>query len=144
MKKMVLLNIFVFLLYFISCNETKKVTEVFENIELTGKYTITRINGKNITDRIPTIVFNSIDKSASGNGGCNGYFGNYTLAGNKLNFGIFTVTEMYCDEPIMDIERAFFKALSETGFFKIENNLLTLYSNTNRTVLLKANHDKKE
>ncbi len=140
MKKIILLKMMLLLVLLIACDETKKVIEVSGSIQLSGDYTITSIDGNGIkNNKLPTIAFRALDKSVSGNGGCNRYFGNYTLDAFVLTFGELSATEMYCDEPIMEVERALFDALSNTASFTLENNVLTLYSKTNRMALLNAN-----
>ena len=114
--------------FVVSCNPTQKVVPMNEIQQLSGKYTITTLFSKPIEGKLPFISFNDKIKEATGNGACNGFGGKYTLLGDKLQFGVFRATEMYCDEPVMVTERAFFKALSETQKFDIKNNILTLYN----------------
>jgi heat shock protein HslJ len=45
---------------------------------------------------------------------------------------------MACEEPIMTNENLFLQALRNTGSYSIEENVLTLFSRNDRSVLLKA------
>lgn len=131
-------------LIFISCDETKKVIDVAGNVQLSGKYNVTEINGNPIEQNAPHISFFALDKTIRGNTGCNSFFGNYTLDLYALSFFEVGSTEMACDQPIMDVENAFFNSLSNTGSYDIQDKVLTLYSKNDRTVLLKATKEVTE
>lgn len=69
--------------------------------------------------REPHFVLNKAQSEVQGNGGCNSFFGGYTLeAGNKLRFGLLASTEMFCGS-VMDTESAFFEALQLTESFSL-------------------------
>jgi len=129
-------------LLFAGCDETKKVIDTAGMVQLSGTYTITKAGGEIVAGTTTNISFAAFDKSVNGNSGCNDYFGNYTLDLYALNFGAIAMTEQYCDEPIMKIERAILNALSNTGSYTLENDILTLLSKNDRSVLLKANKVK--
>ena len=78
------------------------------------------------------------DKTVKGNTGCNSFFGSYTLDLYALSFSDIGSTEMACDEPIMTNENLFLQALRNTGSYSIEDNVLTLFSRNDRSILLKA------
>lgn len=70
------------------------------------------VNGQAVTFTpaiLPTIEF-ATDGKVAGNGGCNSYFGTYTLNGNEVSFGAIGSTKMACNEG-MDQETQFFAAL---------------------------------
>lgn len=125
-------------LFITSCDETKKVIDVAGNVQLSGKYTITEIGESTTFEKAPHISFFALDKTIKGNTGCNSFFGNYTLDLYALSFSEIGATEMACDQPIMDIENAFFTALNNTGSYQIQDGVLTLFSKTDRSILLKA------
>ncbi|MDN3722905.1 META domain-containing protein [Aequorivita sp. SDUM287046] len=143
MKLLATLSILIFSIIFTSCDETKKVIDVAGNVQLTGNYTVTAMNGKKLDiKKNPTFSLSAIDNSFKGTTGCNSIFGNYTLDLYAINFEKLAVTEMYCEEKeIMKTERDFLDALNNTGSYALENNVLTLYSKNDRSVLLSA---KKE
>ncbi|QIE59623.1 META domain-containing protein [Rasiella rasia] len=129
---------------FTGCDETKKVIDVAGNVQLSGAYEITSVGAARVSNPNITINFGALDKSVRGNGGCNSFFGNYTLDLYSLNFVDIAATENYCDESIMTTERAIMKALNETGSFTYEDSILTLLSKTDRSVLLKAKKNKRD
>jgi heat shock protein HslJ len=127
-----------------SCDETKKVIDVAGNVQLAGNYVISAIGDKAVKANAPTISFMAYDKSIKGNTGCNSFFGNYALDLNVLTFSDIGSTEMACEQPIMDIENNFLQALRNTGSFSLQNNVLTLLSKDDQSVLLKAQKETKE
>ena len=134
----------IFSLLLMSCDETKKVIDVAGSVQLSGAYTISNIGDDAISDNAPTIIFTAIDKGIKGNTGCNSFFGKYALDLYALTFSDIASTEMACEEPRMSNENAFLQALRNTGSYAIENNVLTLYSKNDRSVLLKATKDNTE
>ncbi|MCW5518313.1 META domain-containing protein [Aureitalea sp. L0-47] len=131
-------------IFFTSCDETKKVIEVAGNVQLAGSYAISVIGDKEVAENAPTISFMAYDKSIKGNTGCNSFFGTYALDLNVLTFSDIGSTEMACEQPIMDIENNFLQALRETGSFSLQNNVLTLLSKDDQSVLLKAQKETNE
>ncbi|MEZ4875375.1 MAG: META domain-containing protein [Flavobacteriaceae bacterium] len=140
MRKIIFIICTVF--FAMSCDETKKVIDVAGNVQLSGNYIVTAINGTPISENAPNIVFSALDKGVSGNTGCNRFFGNYTLDLYALSFSEIASTEMACDQPIMDTENAFISVLNNTGSYALQNGELVLYSKTDRAVLLSARKEK--
>jgi heat shock protein HslJ len=131
-------------LVFTGCDETKRVIDTAGSVQLSGTYNITMAGSQNIKGDDTKITFAALDKSVRGNAGCNEFFGNYTLDLYALNFGTLAATEMYCDEPVMKVERAIMGALRNTGSYTLENDILTLLSKNDRSVLLKASKIKNQ
>ena len=52
------------------------------------------------------------DGRAYGNGGCNHWFAQYSLQGDKLSFGAIGSTRKMCAPALMEQEQRFFKALA--------------------------------
>ncbi len=69
-----------------------------------------------------TITFNP-DGSLSGTTDCNRYFGSYTLNQNKLSFGPFGATKMFCSESQ---ESVFLKFLGEVDGYLLNEKDKTL------------------
>ena len=63
-----------------------------------------------IEQSIPTLRFGT-DAKVSGNGGCNNFFGTFTLDGRRLKFGELGSSRMMC-EGNMELEDAYLKVLS--------------------------------
>jgi heat shock protein HslJ len=122
----------------IGCDETKKVIDVAGNVQLSGNYAVTALGDELVTQNAPNITFLAYDKTVKGNTGCNSFFGNYALDLYALSFSDVSSTEMACDEPIMTNENLFLEVLRNTGSYSIEENVLTLFSRNDRSVLLKA------
>ncbi len=144
MKTLATLSLLIFAVIFTSCDETKKVIDVAGSVQLTGNYTVSTINGKKLVNTTnPTFTLSALDNSFRGTTGCNSVFGNYTIDLYAINFGQLAVSEKMCmDKNIMKTERDFLDALNNTGSYALENNVLTLYSKTDRSVLLSATKDK--
>ena len=53
-----------------------------------------------------------------GHGGCNRFFGSYTLSSGKVAIGPIGATRMACQEPVMDRETSFLRALESARRFK--------------------------
>ncbi|MGJ8665524.1 MAG: META domain-containing protein [Patiriisocius sp.] len=138
MKKILLVTALISAVLMTGCNETKKVIETAGTVRLTGNYTVTQITGTPLENKDMSLAFTALDKMVTGNSGCNEFSGNYSIDVLAISVGQLMATEMYCDEPVMVVERAFMKALKETGSFNIEDGILTLYSKTDRSALLKA------
>ena len=143
MKTLATLTVLIFTLVFTGCDETKKVIDVAGNVQLTGSYTVSAINGKKITSTTnPTFSLSALDNSFRGTTGCNSVFGDYTLDMYAISFDNLAVSEKYCAEKdIMKTERDFLDALNNTGSYALENGILTFYSKTDRSVLLSAKKD---
>jgi putative lipoprotein len=87
-----------------------------------------------VADTEAGITFNQ-DATITGNSGCNGFGGSYTVEGDKVTFDQVTSTLMACDDPRMAQEDAVHQVLNNTASFKIEGNKLTLTNNGNVLVL---------
>jgi len=126
-------------LLFVSCDETKKVIDVAGSVHLSGAYTISSINNKAVSENAPSINFFALDKTIKGNTGCNSFFGKYALDLYALTFSDIGATEMACDPPIiMEVENTFMNALTNTGSYDLENSVLTLYSKSDRSIIMVA------
>lgn len=146
MKTLATLSLVLFTVIFTSCDETKKVIDVAGSVQLTGNYTVSAINGKKLENTTnPTFTLSALDNSFRGTTGCNSVFGNYTIDLYAINFGQLSVSEKMCmDKNIMKTERDFLDALNNTGSYAITNGVLTLYSKTDRSVLMSAKKDSSE
>jgi len=62
------------------------------------------------------------DGRASGRGGCNGYSGPYTLAGDALHFGGLASTRMACAPTLMDQEQHYFDTLAKVTRYAVADD----------------------
>jgi heat shock protein HslJ len=82
------------------------------------------------------LMFNA-DGTLTGNSGCNGYSGSYTVEGNQITFRPIVSTRMLCDKALMEQETAIHQVLTGTASFKIQGNQLTL-TNSDRMLAFTA------
>lgn len=75
------------------------------------------------------------DDRAYGRGGCNRFFGRYSLDGPEIRFGPLGSTLMYC-EGAMHVESAFFRALDMVSRVEEGEGTLTLLAPDGSAVLL--------
>src|SRR5215218_4852926 len=75
----------------------------------------------------PTLRLDAAEKRATGNGGCNQFFGGYTLSGESLRLGPLASTRRACaDEALTRQETAFLRALDEARTWRITGDTLIL------------------
>lgn len=67
-----------------------------------------------------------VDGKLDGNGGCNRFFGSYTIQGTVIDIGAIGATRMACPEPQMELEADFFLALETVEKFEVRGNRLLL------------------
>ncbi len=70
------------------------------------------IAGAAVGGEAPITLRLDADGNASGRGGCNGYGGPYTFAGDALSFGPLAATKMACAPAVMDQEQRYFDTLA--------------------------------
>jgi len=68
----------------------------------------------------------SEENSITGGGGCNNFFGSYTITGDTFTAGPFGVTQSMCDEAIMQVEGAFLAGLENPQSYQISLNQLII------------------
>ncbi len=78
------------------------------------------------------------DGSIRGSVGCNTFGGDYKIDGDNIIFGMLASTEMACEEPLMQQERAVFNAFTNSTTFKIEGSLLTITSSDGANAVVLA------
>ncbi|MFO2465823.1 META domain-containing protein [Pseudomonas sp. 15FMM2] len=74
-------------------------------------YVVEWIGERPLMDYAHLTVTLGADGRAYGNGGCNHWFAQYTLEGDKLSFGKIGSTRKMCPEALMEQEHRFFEAL---------------------------------
>ena len=63
---------------------------------------------------------------ASGTGGCNNYFGGYTLDGSSLTFDAMGATQMFCEGPAGEVEAAYLANLALVASWASDGSTLSL------------------
>jgi heat shock protein HslJ len=80
-----------------------------------------------LTYKEVTITFDKETKAVQGNGGVNGYGGNYEIDGNKLTISGLVHTMMAStDQSLNEQEAAFFRILGSAQSYKINGEELTI------------------
>ena len=80
-----------------------------------------------VADVETSINFDS-EGGMSGNVGCNGFGGDYTVDGDTITFGPVMSTLMFCDGPVGGQETATLGVFFETATFSLDGNTLTITS----------------
>jgi heat shock protein HslJ len=75
------------------------------------------------------------DGAIGGSGGCNSYFGSYTLDGDAVTFSGIGSTLMACEPPAGDVETAYFSNLELVATWFSDGGSLTLNDGTGVPVL---------
>lgn len=120
---------------FVSCTTNKTNNK----LSLQNVWTLTHINGQklyiNSESNRPQIEIKVDEKKVLGKGSCNRFFGNIDiLTETELVFSdALGTTKMAC--PEMNIEDAFFKALTNSKTYTIEKNSLYLFDKNKEKVL---------
>lgn len=89
--------------------------------------------GREIVSPLPgsEITLEFKEQGVSGNAGCNGYFGSYTLDGAKIAIGPVGATEVFC-EPVelMEQESAYLAALQSAATYHIDGSRMEIRNAT--------------
>jgi len=80
------------------------------------------IAGAAVSGEAPITLQLGADGRASGRGGCNGYGGPYTLAGDELHFGPLASTRMACAPALMDQEQRYFDTLAQVAHYAVADD----------------------
>lgn len=75
------------------------------------------------------------DGAVSGSGGCNVYNGEATVSGATLKVGPLATTQIACEGPAADIEKAYLAALASAATFTATADALTIFDGSGAAVL---------
>jgi heat shock protein HslJ len=87
----------------------------------------------------PHLIMRPPEDQLIGFSGCNGFFGLYRKAADRLSFSDLGATMMACPNNA-DIERTYFKALKATDHYKIFGEMLELYHGREAVARFEAAH----
>jgi heat shock protein HslJ len=139
MKIFTALSLIVFVIVFTNCNETKKVVEDTGSNQLMGTYIITELNDTKVSkDKGMSFEISEFNKSIRGTTGCNSFFGAIAKEGNSLSIIEMSVSEKYCDDVVMKSEQSLMRAFNTTGSYMLKEQILSLYSDSDNSVILIA------
>lgn len=95
--------------------------------DLTGQFwLLTELVGKAPVAETAISAQFGTDGTLSGSAGCNQYTGKYTTSGSSITISNLANTAMACDQPVMDQETAYLKALGDAKSYSVNGNSLTL------------------
>lgn len=128
-------------LFGVGCNSSKNMAK------LDGvKWELKTLNDREVklTDNNSEVYiqFNGAEKKVNGRGGCNRFFGNYEMDGDKLKFSPLGATRMAC--PDLALETEFFKALETVDTYSIKDGLLSLKSKGKVIAVFSKAEDSKK
>ena len=79
------------------------------------------IGGRGVIDDAQTTITFDAEGRVAGSGGCNRYFGAFTIKADAITFGKLGSTMMACVPAPMDQEHRFFKALAATRSYRFDD-----------------------
>lgn len=110
-----------------TCDSAKESVESKSPQTLeSGSYDVMQLGEKNAEQFQLTITFDKETNRFSGFGGCNTYFGTYTLEGDNLSFGPIAASKKLCHGEIGSTENHFFKTLIKVETYTLKDNKLSL------------------
>lgn len=136
-----LLLLLCFALLGVGCNSSKNMAKL-EGV----KWELKTLNDKEIklvdNSSEVYIQFNEVEKKVNGRGGCNRFFGNYELDGDKLKFSPLGATRMAC--PDLELETEFFRVLETVDAYSIKDGQLSLKSKGKVVAVFNEAKESKE
>lgn len=112
---------------FITLQDMKPIADSSADTPVTGiEWKPVSIGGQDVAQDAKLQLRFEVDGKLNGNGGCNSFFGNYTLTDAGIDIGSIGATRMACPEPQMDLETRFFLALEKASRFESRGKRLIL------------------
>lgn len=101
-----------------------------------GTWLAEDIQSRGVMDYLQTTLEVSGGGEVTGTGGCNNYFGEADIDGDRIRFGALGSTRMACPEAVMDQESRYFAALELVRRWRVEpTGLLHLLDEDGVTVV---------
>ncbi len=98
------------------------------------KWNLLQLNGKDVTDSKASIGFDAKNGTVAGTTGCNNFWGNFSITGNKINFPHLASTMRACNGA--NIENDFFQIFEQKQIqFDIADQTLNFYLN-NKLIMI--------
>ena len=86
-----------------------------------------------------TARFDAEQKTVTGRGGCNAYFGGFEVDGDKLSISNMGITQMMCGPEVMEHEDAFLLLFSLAERYEVAEDTLTVFASENRVLVFRRN-----
>ena len=126
--------IIIFATFLASCGSTSEVKSN-KTQTINKKWELSVLNENKITYNKPIYIELSENGRISGFIGCNRLNGSYTIKDeNQIEFSQFAVTRMACEQREMDLENQILELLKTSNNFTIENGVLSLNSENNKSL----------
>ncbi|WP_411894079.1 META domain-containing protein [Winogradskyella sp. A2] len=134
----ILLSIFGFLVITNSCNSKKNTMDAksLDQDSLAGGYVIKEMGDEIMKDQTLKITFEANSNKITGFGGCNSFFGTYTLEDSKISFSDIASSKMFCGKDIGLMERNFFSTIKKSNRLELIDNQLLFHADD--IVVIKA------
>ena len=87
---------------------------------------------------VDTSIEFGADGQLSGNVGCNGFGGEYTVDGDTITFSPITSTMMFCEGPVGEQETGTITVFQESATFVLDGDTLTITSADGNSVIVLA------
>lgn len=114
-----------------SCSSSQKQT-LEQEVQRDTIWRLTHMNDEKVSFKT-TLKFDT--HNYFGKAACNNYNGSINLlSATKLSFGKNISTRMACQN--LNYEQVYFNKLQTVNHYKIENNILTLYNESNELLLV--------
>lgn len=94
--------------------------------QLSGRWTITHLQGQPTKTPAGDITFDPADQSISGATACNFFRGGFERSGNTLSIKVRMMTRRGCIGDAAGHERAFLEAMEKTRAYRLGGNVLSL------------------
>lgn len=126
MKKF-LLTLFILSLAIAACSDQNTEEPA---ASLVGSWQLTSYGPANsplpaVEDTEAGMIFNE-DGTVTGNSGCNGFGGNYTVEGDQITFSEIVSTLIACEEPLRSQEQVVLEVMADSATYNIDGNTLAL------------------
>lgn len=106
-----------------------------------SKWVLQQLNGSNVEmpagSETPYMQLNMNEKKLDGFGGCNKFFGNFFLDGNKVNISELSSTKKLCAQT-SKIENDLMMALRNSEEYNLKDGVLSLLQGNNVLAKFKA------
>ena len=135
MKNIKLLIFSTLLLFTSSCSDSAtetNSTKLFNTLWVLEAFEVNRRHDIPPDDQVFNIQFRE-DNIFSGLNDCNSFLGSFILSSNNITIDNISSTEVYCGKESLDYR--FLEALSEAESYKIEQNKLSIYYQTNSRLI---------
>ena len=111
----------------LSCSPEPEADNSALQEELIGTtWRLTDLTGQDVLADLPVLLSFMDSTSITGSGGCNRYFAEYTLSGNKLKLGPIGSTRMTCAEDTVQQEDLYFEALQQAKSVQLDEDQLII------------------